>query len=217
MANGFSFRELEDGQVQLTAVPFSKEAVLGPQDVHELLHLLAHGEGGAFKMQTQQPAIIPSQPILAPQAATGTTTKIVRPSRREHPVMFPNQNAVSWLSGHYCSADAFPLVMASAPECCNMQGARHVGDARLPIIHHDRESPEQSPDANYPCTPVPLGVALELSTWKAHHEASSHLASARAEPNTSTKIAGTFHGTESCDFWTTAMTVNEMQIAARDV
>ena len=81
LANGFSFRELEDGQVQLMAVPFSKEAVLGPQDVHELLHLLAHGEGGAFKMQTQQPAT-PSQPILAPQAA-GMTTKIVRPSRCE--------------------------------------------------------------------------------------------------------------------------------------
>ena len=79
-ANGFSFRELEDGQVQLMAVPFSKEAVLGPQDVHELLHLLAHGEGAAFKMETQQPAA-PSQPILAPQAGVGMTSKIVRPSR----------------------------------------------------------------------------------------------------------------------------------------
>ena len=26
--------------------------------------------------------------------------------------------------------------------CCGLQGAGHVGNARLPIIHHDRESTE---------------------------------------------------------------------------
>ena len=81
-ANGFDFKELEDGQVQLTAVPFSKEAVFGPQDVHELLHLLMHGQGSAFKMQTQQP-VTPSQPFLPSQSATGPSTKIIRPSRCE--------------------------------------------------------------------------------------------------------------------------------------
>ena len=82
-ANGFDFKELEDGQVQLTAVPFSKEAVFGPQDVHELLHLLMHGQGSAFKMQTQQP-VTPSQPFLPSQAAIGPSTKIVRPSRCDY-------------------------------------------------------------------------------------------------------------------------------------
>ena len=90
-ANGFSFKELEDGQVQLTAVPFSKEVVFGPQDVHELLHLLGHGDGGAFKMQTQQPAPY-SQYFNAPQAATGTITKIVRPSRCEGQTVISSQN-----------------------------------------------------------------------------------------------------------------------------
>ena len=110
---------------------------------------------------------------------------------------------------------SFPLVMAFAPEYCNMQGARHVGNARLPIIHYDRESPEQTPDADYPCTPVPSGVALELSTWKADHEASSYLASAGTHPSTITKIASTFHGTESHDLCNTAATVGEMQTSAR--
>ncbi|CAK0773475.1 hypothetical protein CVIRNUC_004069 [Coccomyxa viridis] len=79
-ANGFDFKELEDGQVQLTAVPFSKEAVFGPQDVHELLHMLVHGEGQAFKMQTQQ-STQHSQPSDSTQAAPRPFTKIVRPSR----------------------------------------------------------------------------------------------------------------------------------------
>ena len=82
-ANGFDFKELEDGQVQLTAVPFSKEAVFGPQDVHELLHMLVHGEGQAFKMQTQQ-STQHSQPSDSAQATPRASTKIVRPSRCAH-------------------------------------------------------------------------------------------------------------------------------------
>ena len=85
-ANGFDFKELEDGQVQLTAVPFSKEAVFGAQDVHELLHLLVHGEGQAFKMQTQQ-STQHSQQSDSAQATPRPSTKIVRPSRCAHSVM----------------------------------------------------------------------------------------------------------------------------------
>ena len=82
-ANGFDFKELEDGQVQLTAVPFSKEAVFGAQDVHELLHMLVHGEGQAFKMQTQQSTQL-SQLSDSAQATLRPSTKIVRPSRCAH-------------------------------------------------------------------------------------------------------------------------------------
>ena len=86
-ANGFDFKQLEDGQVQLTAVPFSKETVFGPQDVHELLHLLSHGQGNAFKMQTQQ-TVTPSQPFVPSQAASMPSAKIVRPSRCAHTAQF---------------------------------------------------------------------------------------------------------------------------------
>ena len=86
-ANGFDFKQLEDGQVQLTAVPFSKETVFGPEDVHELLHLLSHGQGNAFKMQTQQ-TVTPSQPFVPSQAASMPSAKIVRPSRCAHTAQF---------------------------------------------------------------------------------------------------------------------------------
>ena len=200
-ANGFDFKELEDGQVQLTAVPFSKEAVFGPQDVHELLHMLVHGEGQAFKMQTQQ-STQHSQPSDSTQAAPRPFTKIVRPSRWAHSghdcagrytltaglatmrskqmhVMTkgPPDLRASFLMQKRCHLCIIIPVRAQHQGCC-MQGAGHAGDARLSIIHHDRQSSKQDTNEVSACAPVSPRQSVELPSWAAHNEALAHLAAA---------------------------------------
>ncbi len=71
-ANGFDFKE-DEGQVLLTAVPFSKDTIFGVEDVQELLHLIMSGSPAAFQMSTQASS---SGKDLSEQAA-----KVVRPSR----------------------------------------------------------------------------------------------------------------------------------------
>lgn len=71
-ANGFDFKE-DEGQVLLTAVPFSKDTILGVEDVQELLHLIMSGSPAAFQMGTQS---LSSGRDPSEQAA-----KVVRPSR----------------------------------------------------------------------------------------------------------------------------------------
>ena len=200
-ANGFDFKELEDGQVQLTAVPFSKEAVFGPQDVHELLHMLVHGEGQAFKMQTQQ-STQHSQPSDSAQAAPRPSTKIVRPSRWAHSghdcagrytlsigltnmcskqmhvmAKVPPVLRASFLMQKRCHLCIIIPARAQHQGCC-MQGAGHAGDARLSIIHHDRQSSKQDTNEVSACAPVPPRQSVELPSWAAHDEALAHLAAA---------------------------------------
>lgn len=198
-ANGFDFKELEDGQVQLTAVPFSKEAVLGPQDVHELLHLLIHGQGNAFKMQTQQP-VTPSQPFIASQASSGPS-KIVRPSRRAHSITpalaalqpWRKHATVRLLSQGYSYMQAVSSHEAMLTTgVLAMQGEGHAGYAGLPLIDHDREGAEQGADADGPGAPVPFGLALELSSWPTHNEASSHLAAGMTAPSCQLVLSGLY-------------------------
>ncbi|BDA44213.1 probable mismatch repair endonuclease PMS2 [Coccomyxa sp. Obi] len=71
-ANGFDFKE-DEGQVLLTAVPFSKDTIFGVEDVQELLHLIMSGSPAAFQMSTQASS---SGKDLPEQA-----TNVVRPSR----------------------------------------------------------------------------------------------------------------------------------------
>lgn len=68
--NGFDFKEDDQGQLHLTAVPFSKDTVFGIQDVQELLHLMSSGNPAAFQMSSQAVSSAASQPA-----------KVVRPSR----------------------------------------------------------------------------------------------------------------------------------------
>ena len=53
--NGFDFREGSDGQLLLTAVPFSKDIMFGPTDVQELSQLLRSGTHAG------QPVLRPSR------------------------------------------------------------------------------------------------------------------------------------------------------------
>jgi hypothetical protein len=87
-ANGFGFKEDEEGGLLMTAVPFSKDAVFGEQDVHELLHLLMEDASHAFRMLSQPSR--PPRPGTGPGMAAGSgartrggqpAVKIVRPSR----------------------------------------------------------------------------------------------------------------------------------------
>ena len=71
--NGFDFKEDDQGQFLLTAVPFSKETVFGIQDVQELLHLIMSGNPAAFQMS--------SQPSSSASDLSAQPTKVVRPSR----------------------------------------------------------------------------------------------------------------------------------------
>lgn len=66
-ANGFDFKDGPEGQVLMTAVPYSKDFVFGQQDVHELLHLLAGRHSAPLQMSSSQVA--------------GDTSRVVRPSR----------------------------------------------------------------------------------------------------------------------------------------
>lgn len=53
--NGFDFREGGNGQLLLTAVPFSKDIMFGPTDVQELSQLLRSGTHAG------QPVLRPSR------------------------------------------------------------------------------------------------------------------------------------------------------------
>lgn len=71
--NGFDFREDDEGQLLLTAVPFSKDTVFGVQDVQELLHLIMTGSSAAFQMSSQFRSTA--------KDSSAMPTKVVRPSR----------------------------------------------------------------------------------------------------------------------------------------
>ena len=84
-ANGFDVKEDDDGQLLLTAVPYSKDIVFDIDDALELLHLLISQHSAPFQMSSQ---------------VAGQTSKVVRPSRQVQECMTAVQHDLQRFAGN---------------------------------------------------------------------------------------------------------------------
>lgn len=61
--NGFAMEEASDGQLRLTAVPFSKNIIFGARDVQELAQLLLEGARAPAVANDSQASVLTSQTL----------------------------------------------------------------------------------------------------------------------------------------------------------